>query len=228
MHATAAPAQQSLARCAAYRLFAELFRYPEEEVFRSFRDRTFEQALTAALRDGGHDPLLEAVAEPLENFHEAVRDQSLADFQHGYLSAFDLAQPHLPVPPNEGPYRQGVPRQRLLLELTGAYRHFGLETAAAAGGELPDHLALELEFMHFLAFKEHQARTEADTVHLDGYLLAQRDFLDGHLGQWVDDFAARAAERAPAAFGQAARALAAFVRAETERATEAPAAGAED
>lgn len=226
MQPTAIAANQPLARSAAYKLFSELFRYPEEEVFRSFQDRSFHQALAAALRDGGHGPLLEeAVGEPLEAFHGEIRTQSLTDFQGRYMATFDLGQPDLPVPPNEGLYRQGMPRQRLLLELIQAYRHFGLETSTAAGGELPDHLTLELEFMHFLAFKEHQARAEGDTDHLDGYVLAQQDFLERHLGLWVDDFEARAAERAPAAFAQAAPALAAFVRAEADRA--APAAGGE-
>ncbi|MFP4561016.1 MAG: molecular chaperone TorD family protein [Thiohalorhabdus sp.] len=59
----------------------------------------------------------------------------------------------------------------------------------------PDHLALELEFMNFLAFKEHQAREEGDAAHLEGYVRAQWDFLERHLGRWVEEFGTQAGEK---------------------------------
>jgi TorA maturation chaperone TorD len=51
--------------------------------------------------------------------------------------------------------------------------------------ELVDHLRVELEFMHFLTFKEAQAREEQKADLLAGYVLAQRDFIQHHLVGWM-------------------------------------------
>ena len=46
-----------------------------------------------------------------------------------------------------------------MLEVSEFYKHFGLNMNQEEGKrELPDHLCAELEFLHFLTFKEAQAR----------------------------------------------------------------------
>ncbi len=57
--------------------------------------------------------------------------------------------------------------------------------------EHPDHLCAELEFLHFLTFKEAQAVEDGNTELLKGYRLAQKDFLKRHLIQWVPKFHGR-------------------------------------
>lgn len=62
------------------------------------------------------------------------------------------------------------------------YNHFGL-TLAETPRELPDHLTTELEFLHFLAFREAEAREGGDDP--GAFLRAQRDFLERHPGRWL-------------------------------------------
>lgn len=85
-----------------------------------------------------------------------------------------------------------------MLNIAAFYKHFGLETGQQENNhELPDHISAELEFMHFLSFKEAHAREEADTELLTGYVLAQHDFLQRHLLLWVPDFASKIEEINP-------------------------------
>ncbi len=56
----------------------------------------------------------------------------------------------------------------------------------------PDHLSVELEFMHFLCY--HEARESADRL---SYQLAQADFAERHLCRWVPQLADAAAKLAP-------------------------------
>ncbi len=73
-------------------------------------------------------------------------------------------------------------RMHTMEETVRFYNHFGLSMAEQPY-ELPDHLATQLEFMHFLTFQEsgmHQQGTEPSDL-----LRAERDFLARHPGRWV-------------------------------------------
>jgi DMSO reductase family type II enzyme chaperone len=65
----------------------------------------------------------------------------------------------------------------LYQELIRFYDHFGLKRRD--GGELPDHLAVLLEFMHFLTAQEQANRQDEAAVH--ALHTAQADFIDRHL-----------------------------------------------
>ena len=59
--------------------------------------------------------------------------------------------------------------------------------------ELPDHITTELEFLHYLTFREAQARQQGtDPTPL---LRAERDFLARHLCKWVPRMQARLAKQ---------------------------------
>lgn len=62
-------------------------------------------------------------------------------------------------------------------ELMRFYAFFGL--ARAEDAEMPDHLSVELEFMHYLTHLE--AVTEGTPEELQSLRLAQRDFVQRHL-----------------------------------------------
>jgi len=55
--------------------------------------------------------------------------------------------------------------------------------------DLPDHVAVELEFLYLLIFRENEARMSGDAHRLDAFLGLQKRFLTGHLGRWIPPFA---------------------------------------
>ena len=72
---------------------------------------------------------------------------------------------------------------------------------SAYGGEsreLPDHITTELEFMHFLTFRE-VALLQGGQDRVP-YLRAQRDFLQRHLARWVPQVRAQAEQQKAAPF----------------------------
>ncbi|MCB0116463.1 MAG: molecular chaperone TorD family protein [Caldilineaceae bacterium] len=75
-----------------------------------------------------------------------------------------------------------------MADICGFYRAFGFES----GGELhdrPDHVAVEMEFMHVLALKEAYALHDHNLEHAEVAVDAQRKFLEDHLGNWISLFA---------------------------------------
>jgi TorA maturation chaperone TorD len=74
-----------------------------------------------------------------------------------------------------------------------AYRIHGLG-ASADNAELPDHIAMELEFLYFLTDCERKAWASGDALAARELQREQWAFLTGHLGRWVADFTRRVRE----------------------------------
>ncbi len=178
-------------RSHVYRLLGEPFRYPTAVFFERLRGGAYAAELREALTDLAHVCLNETEGQPLDKkLSQALAGYPFEDYESLYITTFDVGAPQPPCPPNEGSYRDGVPRAKVLLQVAGFYEHFGLRMSTEEGKhELPDHLSAELEFMHFLAFKEAQARESGDDELVQGYVLAQRDFLTRHLTVWFPKFA---------------------------------------
>ncbi len=85
-------------------------------------------------------------------------------------------------------------------------------TVHPAAGELPDHAAVEMEFMAFLCHRERVAwrdRREAEGRRL---LLRQRQFLGQHLGRWLARFARQVQRADPRGwYGEVAGTAASFI-----------------
>jgi DMSO reductase family type II enzyme chaperone len=75
-----------------------------------------------------------------------------------------------------------------MADICGFYRAFGFESGGPLH-ERPDHLAVELEFMHVLALKEAYALHNGNLEHAEVVIDAQRKFLEEHLGNWINLFA---------------------------------------
>ena len=83
--------------------------------------------------------------------------------------------------------------------------------------EAPDRIAIELEFMYFLIFKEVEAIRISDSRTAASYLKKQKAFLEAHLGVWVSEFAYNVEANAQTAFYKnLARITKSFIRKEIE------------
>lgn len=109
--------------------------------------------------------------------------------------------------------RQGRLMGDSTLRVRAAYRHEGLELAQL---DAPDHIAIELEFMHYLVAKGVARLPSGTAPSRHGWLIKQRRFLDENLASWVEPFAARVIENASTTFyRRLAHQTEAFVREET-------------
>jgi putative dimethyl sulfoxide reductase chaperone len=66
--------------------------------------------------------------------------------------------------------------------------------------ELPDHVAVELEFLYLLKFREAEALHRQDDAALADNAAQRRDFLATHLGRWIGPFTAAMREHAQTSF----------------------------
>jgi DMSO reductase family type II enzyme chaperone len=158
-----------------YQLFLQALTYPDEAHCQWIR----EGGLADPLRQGfaAISPALEQTEERWTPLRGAYSVDELAV---EYTRLFDAGASGPPCPLYGGLY--GGARMKTMEEAVRFYNHFGL-TLSEKQRELPDHIATELEFLHYLTFRE------AEALHSDAdagpYRRAQRDFVTRHPGAWL-------------------------------------------
>jgi TorA maturation chaperone TorD len=91
-------------------------------------------------------------------------------------------------------------------------RRYMDEGLIVAASEVPDHVAIELEFAHVLSVRRVNAMRESDFRKANGYGEKRREFLSVHLGAWISEFTADVRRHAWTSFyRELAGAIEAFV-----------------
>ena len=72
---------------------------------------------------------------------------------------------------------------------------------------LPDHIAVELEFMQQLTFREEQAWMDADVDAAVSCQQAEKNFIEEHLIRWIPDFCEKVIQQAELPFYRSLAAL---------------------
>jgi len=167
-------------RSDCYRLLAACFYYPNKEVF--IQENLFKN-LTESFKK-----ICPPAAKFSEDMEKAISHYSNEDLLVDYSKLF-VGPSELIAPPYGSVYLDGV-RQVMgdtTMEVIEMYREAGLSISADFK-ELPDHIAVELEFMNFLIFKEVEAIERSDLDAALKFSEKQNLFLNKYLGKWVSPF----------------------------------------
>lgn len=136
---------------------------------------------------------------------------SQKELEAEYIRLFDVGGPlGPPCSLYEGEHGGG--RMKVMEDLLRLYGHFGLRLASARNRERPDYLSLELEYMHYLTFRE--AESLARGGGQGPYALAQRDFLEVHLVDFTAEVSRRVSSLNVPFYSDLARDAARFCRSE--------------
>ena len=178
------------ARSRTYELFAGLFEYPDKAFGEAIRTGELAEKIRQTL--SALDPsLLEGSDwDALGNTGEEEDDLAVE-----YTRLFDVGASGPPCPLCGGLYFGA--RMKTMEEAIRFYNHFGL-TLSDSPREMPDHITTELEFLHFLAFREAEALHSGDDP--GSFRRAQRDFAARHPGRWVPQLRQRVEAQDPMPF----------------------------
>jgi DMSO reductase family type II enzyme chaperone len=165
-------------RSGMYSLTAELFRYPDEMFRNQARDKSIETAIESLFKGLPYSMDWPERDRKALRVLEGVSDD---DIEVEFIRLFEAGPGSPPCPLVEGLFRDD--RKAILKELILFYNNFGLSYAEGSMEDRPDHICYQMEFMHFLSFKElHAIKGGKDAV---PYLMAQRDFLRRHPLKWI-------------------------------------------
>lgn len=169
------------ARSRTYQLLGAAFAFPDQDFFVAARDASFAGAVAEACRGLPHQ-----LGDP-ERLRIDDADGSYLEFESEYIRLFDLGPAGPPCPLYGGLYGGGD-RMKVMEDATRFYNFFQLRLASDRR-ELPDHITTELEFLHYLTFRE--AQVCQDGGNPGSLRRAEHDFLARHLCKWVPQLHAR-------------------------------------
>ena len=180
--------EEAHARSALYRYLSTLYVYPDSASWQTLHESSpgdLERVLSVlgwSAKGSTRLPerLQAMTAEQFASEHVAI---------FGHTAAGELR-----------PYEAGYGAHHVfqetqcLADVCGFYGAFGLEPSETQR-ERPDHIAVELEFMHVLALKEAYALLHEWGENADLCTQAEIGFLRDHLGRWAPSFLKRLSDR---------------------------------
>ena len=155
-------------RCEFYQLLAQCYYLPDEELIETLK----QSEEVAGWRRGGGE----------NTWRVGDIDSLKVDYTRLFIGPYRLL-----APPYGSVYME---KNRMVMgdstmDAKQRYQEAGLNLTLK---EAPDHVAIELEFMHFLIFKEIEALSNDDMNRGIDLLQKQKAFLQIHLGVWVAEF----------------------------------------
>lgn len=190
----------------AYRLLAACFYPPSSELIEENCCGTLSAILTSVAPDAA-----QYAAEAVAAAGKSSLDALAVEHARLFIGPFQLvAPPYGSIYIDDTKTVMGDSTARV----AAFYHDCGLHLADDFH-ELPDHFAVELEFMSFLAFKQRESEVSGDTDEVWRIRSLQREFLDRFLMPWLEPFTAAIINDGEAPFYQAiARCTAAFINAD--------------
>jgi len=172
--------QATRSRAACYRYLSACYCLPEGE-FLSPDDLTVFGGVLADIGSEAAD-MPQAMAEALE---ATAQSEMRIEYSRLFVGPFKL-----PAPPYGSVYLEEG--HRLMgdstLDAIRRYREAGVDVDPVQE-DVPDHIAIELEFMAYLVHMQEEATTAGDSDALRDALDKQTGFLERHLCAWVPEFA---------------------------------------
>jgi putative dimethyl sulfoxide reductase chaperone len=170
---------QKVRRGNCFKLLAACFYEPEKEFF-------LKEGLCDNLASQLASLHLERAATAANGMKQALEEQNDSDLKVEYARLF-VGPFKLIAPPYGSVYLEG---KRMLmgdstLAVQKAYQENGL---ALEVSEAPDHIALELEFMHYLCLREANAEAGQNKEEAGRIAGARSEFIGKFLKPWVANF----------------------------------------
>jgi TorA maturation chaperone TorD len=195
--------ERALNRSKLYLLVSWSLLYPEDDEFLDYLQcgefvedgRAAVDALEAALDGMGGERVKQKLAlmrkqlDQIEKFvaSECVNWQ-LSNLQDEHRRVFSNVIT-LDCPPYETLFGNDhvFAQSHVMGDISGFYKAFGVELSKDIHERL-DHLSVEFEFMHFLAYKESYSRCHDGADKTQIVVDAQKKFVKNHIGRWVPLF----------------------------------------
>ncbi len=165
-----------------FRFLAACFYLPQKDLF---AEKNLLGNLTKYLQEVCPQAAVYS-SEMEKNFFQYSNEDLTVEYSKLFVGPFDLI-----APPYGSVYLEG---RRVMgdstMEVIKTYQREGLSRSDDFK-DLPDHIAVELEFVSYLIYKEIESLEKSDLNTTQKFIERQEDFLNAFLRRWVPGFCER-------------------------------------
>jgi TorA maturation chaperone TorD len=189
-------------KASLHSLLAQGFNYPDEKLVKGVQSGEFLDCMQESLTVLGHSSLKNVIESCRK---ECVSKKSseaevLLELERDYTRLFFASKPRLAYL-FESVYREGKLLQDSTFQIARLYSDAGLKLSEEFRLP-PDHIAVELEFLAFLVFKEIEGINNANKEQVEYARELQGLLISEHLRAFARNLAERVAEHARTTFYQ--------------------------
>lgn len=188
-------------------LLARALNYPDATLVKSLTSGEFAHRCVESLDALGHNAAAGEIQTLIDDYDNGgfTEAELLLDLERDYTRLFFASKPRL-VYLFESVYREGRLLQESTFEVARLYRDAGLVLNDDFALP-PDHIAVELEFLSFLYFKEIDGLKQNKEDAVEYACELRQMLLDGHLKPFAKNIADRLEQHAKCALYKAAAQL---------------------
>ena len=145
-----------------------------------------------------------------ELLQKALEGNDVENLEWGYRATFGGATVAMDCPPYEMYYSGSQIWQQTqdLADISGTYKAYGIEIEEDSTTTRWDHVAVQLEFLHFLTYKLAYAIENHSEEKQESCISGKKKFLYAHIGRWIKAFSTSVVKKTPEEFYRQAAILA--------------------
>jgi len=188
--------KEETSKAILYNSLAQAFNYPDDVLASDLASGQFLKALEGIISQGAQQ-----IIKALSVYSGGSRDQILLDLERDYTWMFFASKPRIAYLFGSV-YGEGKLYQESTFEITRLYYETGLKLEESFKLP-PDHIAVELEFMAYLAFNEQEAIQGGNRENAEYAVEMQEKVLKDYLGPLALNVGERIADKAKTVFYRA-------------------------
>lgn len=200
-----------------YQFLSTCLLEPNKKTLALLNNKEYMDEVKSCLAQHGNGEL----SETFKELHEGLKNADVETLTQGYRNTFGGATVAMDCPPYEMYFSGSHIWQQTqdLSDISGFYKAYGIEIEDdKSSSRRWDHIAVELEFMHFLTYKLAYAIENHGDEEQESCLSGKKKFLNAHIGRWIHAFSKSVFKKSPEAFyRQAAKLANSFVHIEMKK-----------
>ncbi len=196
-----------------YQFLSTCLLEPNKEALEILNNAEYMSEVKSCISTSGNREMLEV----FELLSKSLEGNDVENLGWGYRATFGGATVAMDCPPYEMYYSGSQIWQQTqdLADISGTYKAYGIEMEENSTTSRWDHVAVELEFLHYLTYKLAYAIENHSEEEQESCISGKKKFLYAHIGRWIKAFSTSVVKKTPEEFYRHAATLASlFVHSE--------------
>ncbi len=195
-----------LAASQVYQFLSTCLLEPNKKALEMLNNEEYMAEVKSCISVSGNSEMLGV----FESLQKALEGNDVENLEWGYRATFGGATVAMDCPPYEMYYSGSQIWQQTqdLADISGMYKAYGIEMEEDTTTTRWDHVAVELEFLHFLTYKLAYSVENHTEEQQENCLSGKKKFLYAHIGRWIKAFSTSVIKKTPEDFYRHAATLA--------------------